>query len=71
MDRYYFNKVFKEERLKKNMSQTVFGKKLGVTYPTISLIERNKYTPTMRMIIRFCKVFNYNIEFVPLASPSL
>jgi DNA-binding XRE family transcriptional regulator len=71
MDRYYFNKIFKEERLKRNMNQVAFGKKLGVMRQSISLLERNKCIPPLRMVIRFCRVFNYNIEFVPLASPSL
>jgi len=65
MDRYFFNRVFKEERIKRNMNQVAFGKKLGVMRQSISLLERHKCIPPLRMVIRFCRVFDYKVEMLP------
>ncbi len=48
----------KEFRQEQNLSQTEFGKKLGVSQDTVSLWERGKGLPSILDIIKIIDVFS-------------
>lgn len=48
----------KEFRQEQNLSQTEFGKKLGVSQDTVSLWERGKGLPSILDIIKIIEVFS-------------
>ncbi len=54
------NNRIKELRKNLSLSQTEFGKKLGVTNATISRIENKKRNITEQMILSICQEFNVN-----------
>jgi len=56
------SKQIKKLRLKLNMSQDRFGKKIGVTGKTISAYETGKITPSLAVINKISKEFE--VSFV-------
>jgi len=50
----------KKLRLKLNMSQDRFGKKIGVSGKTISAYETGKITPTLEVIYKISEEFEVN-----------
>lgn len=54
------NKRLKELRKILNLSQSEFGKKLGVTGPGISKIESGDRSLTEQMLLSICRTFDVN-----------
>ncbi len=52
----------KEYRAKIDVNQQEFGKMVGVSRQTISLIERGDYSPSVTLAIKIAKVFNASVE---------
>lgn len=57
------NKV-KLSRVGVNLSQQQLAEKIGVTRQTISLIEKGKYNPTLRLCLDICYVVNKTLDEV-------
>lgn len=54
----------KELRARDGVNQTEMAKLAGVSRQTISLIERNEYTPSVVIAMRIAQVFNEPVENV-------
>lgn len=52
----------KEYRTKININQQDFGKLVGVSRQTISLIERGYYYPSVTLDIKISKIFKVKVE---------
>ncbi len=52
----------KEYRAKIDVNQQEFGKMVGVSRQTISLIERGDYSPSVTLAIKIAKVFDASVE---------
>ncbi|MGG0821746.1 helix-turn-helix transcriptional regulator [Paenibacillus turicensis] len=57
------NKV-KLSRVGVNLSQQQLAEKIGVTRQTISLIEKGKYNPTLRLCLDICYAVNKTLDEV-------
>ena len=51
-------------RAGKSMSQEELAEITGVTRQTILAIEKNRYSPTLRLAFKIAKLFNKKIEEV-------
>lgn len=60
---YLENKV-KLSRVGVNLSQQQLAEKIGVTRQTISLIEKGKYNPTLRLCLDICYAVNKTLDEV-------
>lgn len=49
-------------RVENNLTQQELAKKIGVTRQTISLIEKGKYNPTLRLCLEICYVVNKSLD---------
>lgn len=58
MDKIDLGLRIREFRVEQNLSQTEFGKKLGVSQDTVSLWERGKGLPSILDIIKIIDVFS-------------
>ncbi|MFW3559964.1 helix-turn-helix transcriptional regulator [Staphylococcus caprae] len=54
----------KELRLCKKYTQTQLSEKTGLSRQTISLIERDKFTPSILIAIKISRIFNEQVENV-------
>ena len=54
----------KELRARDGINQTEMAKLAGVSRQTISLIERNEYTPSIVIAMKIAKVFQEPVEDV-------
>lgn len=54
----------KELRARDGVNQTEMAKLAGVSRQTISLIERNEYTPSVIIAMRIARVFEEPVENV-------
>lgn len=56
------NLKMKIARIEKDLSQEDLAKKVGVTRQTISMIESDKYNPTLRLCILICKELDRSLD---------
>ncbi|HEL0001273.1 TPA: helix-turn-helix transcriptional regulator [Streptococcus equi subsp. zooepidemicus] len=61
---YRLRNRLKELRARDGINQTQMAALAGVSRQTISLIERNEYTPSIIIAMKISKVFNEPIEQV-------
>ena len=54
----------KELRARDGLNQTELAKKAGVSRQTISLLERDEYTPSVVIALKIAQIFNENVENV-------
>lgn len=74
INKYYdsilnFNEIadrINEIRKERKLSQETFGKLLFVSQDTISMIERGKRVPTLRLLVDICKEFSINWQWLIL-----
>ena len=57
------NKV-KTVRIEKSLTQLQLAEKTGVTRQTISLIEKGKYNPTLRLCLDICYALDKTLDEV-------
>lgn len=57
------NKV-KIARVKMNLTQQQLAEEVGVTRQTISLIEKGKYNPTLKLCLNICYAVNKTLDDV-------
>ena len=60
---YLVNKV-KIARIQVNLTQQQLAEKIGVTRQTISLIEKGKYNPTLKLCLDICYEVNKTLDEV-------
>lgn len=60
---YLENKV-KISRLQVNLTQQQLAEKINVTRQTISLIEKGKYNPSLKLCIDICRAVNKTLDDV-------
>jgi putative transcriptional regulator len=58
---YLENKV-KKARLQVDLTQQQLAEKIGVTRQTISLIEKGKYNPTLKLCLDICYILHKNLD---------
>lgn len=61
---YRLRNRLKELRARDGINQTQMAALAGISRQTISLIERNEYTPSIIIAMKIAKVFNEPIEQV-------
>ena len=61
---YEINARIKKLRLSLNLTQSEFGKKIGIRHSSLSDIENNKCIVTRRNIISICNIFNVSEEWL-------
>ena len=54
----------KELRARDGWNQTDLAKKAGVSRQTISLLERDEYTPSVVIALKIAQIFNESVENV-------
>jgi len=54
----------KELRARDGLNQTELAKLAGVSRQTISLLERDEYTPSIIIALRISQIFNETVESV-------
>lgn len=54
----------KELRARDGLKQTDLAKKAGVSRQTISLLERDEYTPSVVIALKIAQIFNESVENV-------
>ena len=54
----------KELRARDGLNQTDLAKKAGVSRQTISLLERDEYTPSVVIALKVAQIFNESVENV-------
>lgn len=54
--------TIKEFRIKKELTQDELAKLVKVRRETIVFLEKNKYTPSLKLAFELSKVFNKKIE---------
>ena len=54
----------KELRARDELNQTDLAKKAGVSRQTISLLERDEYTPSVVIALKIAQIFNESVENV-------
>jgi len=55
------NKV-KIARVQTDLTQQQLAEKVGVTRQTISLIEKGKYNPTLKLCLEICYALNKSLD---------
>lgn len=61
IDKYWLNKIMKQERELNGLSQSAMGKVLGVSDKTISAYENQQILPSAEVLYLFLKEFNYTL----------
>lgn len=56
--------LIKEERLKKNMTQTELATLVNVSRQTIFSIETNKYIPSVLLALKMAKVLGKKVDYL-------
>lgn len=56
--------LIKEERLKKNMTQTELAALVNVSRQTIFSIESNKYIPSVMLALKIAKVLGKKVDYL-------
>ncbi|WP_026750244.1 helix-turn-helix transcriptional regulator [Sediminibacterium sp. C3] len=56
--------LIKEERLKKNMTQTDLAALVNVSRQTIFSIETNKYIPSVLLALKMAKVLGKKVDYL-------
>ncbi|MDQ0163457.1 helix-turn-helix transcriptional regulator [Bacillus alveayuensis] len=56
------NNTVKIARIQANLTQQELAEKTGVTRQTISLIEKGKYNPTLKLCLEICYVLNKTLD---------
>jgi len=56
--------LIKEERLKKNMTQTELAALVNVSRQTIFSIETNKYIPSVLLALKLAKVLGKKVDYL-------
>lgn len=59
-----FSKVFKELRLKKELTQQELANKLGVSRSTVGMYEKGEREPDFIMLERIADFFNVDINYL-------
>ncbi|MGW9990613.1 putative transcriptional regulator [Staphylococcus hominis] len=54
----------KELRAREGYNQTQLAKKAGISRQTVSLIERNDFTPSILTAIKISRIFNEPVESI-------
>lgn len=54
----------KELRAREGYNQTQLAKKAGISRQTVSLIERNDFTPSIFTAIKIARIFNEPVESI-------
>ncbi|SDB34171.1 putative transcriptional regulator [Streptococcus henryi] len=54
----------KELRAREGINQTQLAKLAGISRQTVSLIERNEYTPSIVIALKISKIFGEPVENV-------
>lgn len=54
----------KELRARDGLNQTELAQKAGVSRQTISLLERDEYTPSVVIALKIAQIFNESVENV-------
>ena len=54
----------KEVRARDGLNQTDLAQKAGVSRQTISLLERDEYTPSVVIALKIAQIFNESVENV-------
>lgn len=54
----------KELRARDGYNQTQLAKKAGISRQTVSLIERNDFTPSILTAIKIARIFNEPVESI-------
>lgn len=49
-------------RIEHNLTQQQLADKVGVTRQTISLIEKGKYNPTLKLCLKICHTLNKTLD---------
>lgn len=49
-------------RVQKDLTQQQLAEKVGVTRQTISLIEKGKYNPTLKLCLEICYAVNQSLD---------
>lgn len=49
-------------RVSKDLTQQQLADKIGVTRQTISLIEKGKYNPTLKLCLQICYVLDKTLD---------
>jgi transcriptional regulator with XRE-family HTH domain len=57
--------IFKQARLKKELTQLEVAEKAGIHPNTYAKIERGLQEPSFASIKKICKVLNLNIDDIP------
>ncbi len=52
----------KVARIQANLTQQQLAEKVGVTRQTISLIEKGKYNPTLKLCLEICYTLNKTLD---------
>lgn len=61
-DKFWLNKIMKQERELNGLTQSAMGKVLGVSDKTISAYENHSITPSSEVFFLFLKEFNYSLQ---------
>ena len=65
------NKILKNARIRKNLSQDELGEKLSLARNTISSYERGNSQPDFETIVRILDICDYEIKILDRYSNSL
>lgn len=49
-------------RVKKDLTQQQLAEKVGITRQTVSLIEKGKYNPTLKLCLSICDAVNKSLD---------
>lgn len=52
----------KMARVQMDLTQQQLAEKVGITRQTISLIEKGKYNPTLKLCLSICDVVNKSLD---------
>ncbi len=56
------NNKLKVARVEVNLTQQQLAEKVGITRQTISLIEKGKYNPTLKLCLNICYAVNKTLD---------
>lgn len=56
------NNRIKLARVERNLTQQELADAVGVTRQTISLIEKGKYNPTLKLCLAICRTLNKTLN---------